>query len=95
MIELIASEAKNTLTPAYYETTLKSRDARDDESEEMLDLIFGNLNYDIGQIYDFGGVASMFYTLASSDRSDIASSLEQIQGTIEAKIEETIENFRD
>ena len=37
----------------------------------------------------------MFYTLASSDRSDIASSLEQIQGTIEAKIEETIENFRD
>ena len=47
------------ITPAYYETTLKYRDFRDEESEEMLDdYIFDNIVYDLGTLYDFGGVHS-------------------------------------
>lgn len=95
MSELIACEAKNFVTPAYYETTLKSRDARDDESEEMLDdYIFANLKFDIGCVYDFGGISTMFNTLAKEGTSDVTSKFDSIKDHVESKIEETIENYR-
>lgn len=95
MTQLIACEAKNYLTPAYYETTLKSRDARDDESEEMLDeYIFGCLKFDVGQYYNFGGINSMFQNLAYEGKTDVVSQFESIKDKAEADIEETIENYR-
>ena len=95
MTQLIACEAKNYLTPAYFETTLKSRDARDDESEKMLDeYIFSNLKFDVGLIYDFGGAGSMFSQLAQEGSADITSKFDSIKDAVEAGIEETIENYR-
>jgi hypothetical protein len=40
-----------TVKPAYYDRTLKGKHARDDESQEMLDIIFSTRNYDVGWIY--------------------------------------------
>ena len=95
MTELTCCEAKNYLTPAYYETTLKHRDARDDESEEMLDLIFDNKKFDIGAIYNFGGIADMFKNLSQSGSSDIASTFDSIKDAVNVEIDETVDNFRD
>ncbi len=95
MTELIACEAKNYLTPAYYETTLKSRDARDDESEKMLDeYIFSNLKFDVGSFYNFGGIGSMMQTLAYDGKTDLVSTFESLKDTAENAIDETIENYR-
>ena len=38
----------DTVLPAYYDYTLTMRSARDEESEEMLDIIFANRIFDIG-----------------------------------------------
>lgn len=54
----LSAEGKNTVMPAYIETTLKGQRLRDDESEEMLDIIFENIGCDIGHIYDFGSMGS-------------------------------------
>ena len=83
------------MTPAYYETTLKHRDARDDESEEMLDLIFDNKKFDIGAIYNFGGIANMFSDLSTQGSADIASKFDSIKDSIETDIGDTVDNFRD
>lgn len=89
MIEALACGAKNTVTPAYYEVTLKTRDAKDPESEEMLDqYIFKNQVYEIGFMYDFGGVSSMFSTLVANNSSDIASELDSKKLAILAAIKE-------
>ena len=95
MTELICCEAKNYVTDAYYEVTLKKRDAKDDETERMLDLIFSNVVYDTGYIYGFDGASNILYNLMKSDTTDVMSSIETVQDSIEAAIEETIENFRD
>ena len=68
---------------AYYETTLKHLDTRDDESEVMLDLIFDNKKFDIGANYNFGGLADMFSQLASAGSSDIVSEFESISNTVD------------
>lgn len=95
MTQLVACEAKNYLTPAYYETTLKTRDSRDNESAEMLDdYIFANLKFDVGLIYDFGKAGTMFSELAAQNSFDITSKFDSLRDAIDADIEETIENYR-
>lgn len=54
----LSAEGKNLVMPAYIETTLKGQRFRDDESREMLDIIFENIGCDIGHIYDFGSMGS-------------------------------------
>ena len=39
--------AHTTIMPAYYDYTLTLRNARDTDSGEMLDIIFGSRNFDI------------------------------------------------
>ena len=94
MIELMACGGKNFITPAYYEVTLKGRDAKDDDSEDMLDnYIFNNVVYDLGVLYDFGGINSMFTSLMSSDSTNVASHLEGIEGAIQDKIDEYVDAY--
>ncbi len=95
MTELVCCEAKNYVTDAYYEVTLKKRDSKDDETERMLDLIFSNVIYDTGYIYGFSGASNILYNQMSNGSTDVMSSIEEVQDSIEAAIEETIENFRD
>ena len=53
--ELLAYYGKEYLTPAYYEKTLCGKYIRDEESSEMLDIIFASHVFDIGIYYDIGG----------------------------------------
>ena len=95
MTELVCCEAKNYVTDAYYEVTLKKRDAKDDETEKMLDLIFSNVIYDTGYIYGFDGASAILTNLMGNSSTDVMSSIEAVKDSIEAAIEETIENFRE
>ena len=52
--ELLAYRGKKLLTPAYYEKTLVGQYTRDEESAEMLDLIFATRTYDVGYYYALG-----------------------------------------
>ena len=56
--EALSAESMYTLTPAYYDLQLKTKLTRDDESAEMLDLIFANRIYSLAQLYDWGGMLS-------------------------------------
>ncbi len=64
MAEALACEGMYTVTPAYYDVTLKTKSARDEESAAMLDLIFETRVYDLGWYYQFGdyneGVMDIF-----------------------------------
>jgi len=46
--EAIAAESRSTIVPAFKEMSLKTKFARDDESSEMIDLIFNNVFIDPG-----------------------------------------------
>ena len=96
MIEVMACEAKNYSTYAYYTTVLKTRDMDSAEDEEMLDdYVFNNVVYDLGIIYNFGKVSTMFYNLMSTKSTSIASELERIKSIIETDIEEVVLGYQD
>ena len=93
MVEVCAVEAKNKITPAYYDVNLKYRDARDDESVEMLDIIFDNIIYDVGEVYNFGGVRNILRDLMANNDKGIVSAIESRKELIESEIDLVIENY--
>ncbi len=65
VIELLSWESGNEVIPAYYDVTLSGKLARDEDSRNMLDLLFDTIAYEIGGNY-FGfsaGFSDLFYTL--------------------------------
>ncbi len=64
-LELLSWESANEVIPAYYDVTLAGKMARDEDSRNMLELLFDTIAYEIGGNY-FGfsaGFGDLFYTL--------------------------------
>ena len=54
VLEEMAYQGQKVLTPAYYDQTLIGQYMRDEESTEMLDIIFSSRVYDVGMYYKIG-----------------------------------------
>lgn len=93
MLDAYAASAKQYVTPAYIEVNLKRKSLRDNESEAVLEYIFSHIIYDIGRVYDFGGLGDMFYNLAKDGSTDVASSLDSIRDSIQIDIENVIADY--
>ncbi|MCL1858515.1 MAG: hypothetical protein FWF92_04705 [Oscillospiraceae bacterium] len=93
ILEALTAESYYTLRPAYYDVSLKTKFMRDDESGEMLDLIFKTRCYDLGHVYNWGGLFDMFCNLPQQKNNDFVSGFEKIMPKIERDMEKAIENF--
>ena len=104
-LEAMAYYGKQLVTPEYYDRTLTYKRFTDDESAEMLDLIFRNRTYDMGAVFDFttGGDGTgtlYFYTtlLGQKDTkgANIISLLESKRPVFQAGIDKLVEQcFND
>ena len=72
IIEALCAVGNRDVIPAFYDVSLKTKFARDYESEKMIDIIRESLVYDLGYISGgvFQGVGEM---LASQSNPDFAS----------------------
>lgn len=71
--EYLAYEGMYTLTPAYYEKTLKGKASRDEESQKMLDLIFSTRAYDFGWYLEIGAYNESIMGLLRNYSTDVTS----------------------
>jgi hypothetical protein len=81
--------SKKYLVPAYYDVTLKTKFARDEESAEMLDYIFDGRVYDFGYIYDFS-TAYIFQNQINSNKREYVSAIEKSLTAAQTTIEKVI-----
>lgn len=91
IIEALGAASKNYVTPVYYEKCMKSQYIRDEEDEEMLDIIFASRCFDLGSVYNWGGVLSQFMTIDVN----YVSRFDSIAEAAQTALEETLEYFRD
>lgn len=64
-LEYLSWESANDVIPAYYDKTLSGKLARDEDSVNMMDILFDTIAYEVGGNY-FGfssGFSDLFYTL--------------------------------
>lgn len=93
VLEAMASLSKEYLTAAYYETALKGKYARDEESAQMLDILLNNRVYDLAMIYGWGGIQSDYNSLVQKDNTDLASAAAKKTEKINAAIDKFITAF--
>lgn len=90
ILEAMAADSLNNLTPAYYDICLTNKYVRDEESVEMLDLIFSKVVMDNANIFSWGSLQSAV-SGAVADGSAIASVIESKRSATEKAIEKTVE----
>ncbi len=95
LLEAITFESGRTSFPAYIETSIKTKYSRDEESIEMLDIIFRSRAFDIGFIFDWGGCSSFYTTLLSSASPELASSIAKLKDADVKAMEETLALFAE
>ena len=89
VLSAIGEYSKHLVTPAYYDVQLKYRDSRDDESGEMLDIIFASRTFDLGCAYSWGGLVGQYMTLDAN----VASRFESTLSKAETELQEMLDSL--
>ena len=85
-LEAYAYEGWRLLKPAYYENVLMGKLARDDESKDTLEYIYGNLRWDVGNLLSIGDFPSTLTGMSADLNTDIASFLAQNLPVVEGDL---------
>ena len=91
VIDALSREGTNTVVPAYYDNLLNNKVARDNESIEMLKMIFDSVIYDIGSVYNWGDLWFMNQIFVANEGRDYVSAYEKSASAIQKAMEKTIE----
>lgn len=101
ILDALCQASTETVKYNYYQVLLKDRKIQDNESEKMLDIIFGNRVYDLGVVYGWGGsnfdensLAGFMNKIAFSGSNTFVSKYESIKDKIESDMELTLESFK-
>lgn len=94
ILEYLCAFSHEDVKDAYYDATLDFKYVNNEESIDMLDIIFRNGSFDISRVYDWGGYSSKICDTISSGKSDIASVAAKLDGKISADIEKTLDFYR-
>ena len=92
VVSALSEESRKYVTPAYYDVQLKYRDTRDNESGEMLDLIFSTRTFDVGAAYNWGAILGQY---CSEDAGTLVSRIDALLPVAEAALEETLQTIKE
>lgn len=92
VLEALASEGYRTLRTAYFDTALKEKYSRDEDTKEMIDLLISGISVDFGDIYVYtlNGLTDEFKNLLGGRSRDLASKAAKLEKNVNAKLEELL-----
>ena len=93
ILEAMAAQSAETITPAYNETILKRKYTRDMESEEMLNIIMSNRVYELTNLFSWGNLSGGLTSLCQKGSADIASMYAKNEAAVTKAIEKTFTNL--
>jgi len=93
IMDAMAYHGMKIIKPAYYEVCLQRKYSRDEESSDMLDIIFSSTVYDLGTVYNIGGYPNAFENDIQKNKINVASTYEKLAGKIDKDIIKLIDNF--
>ena len=83
--------SQQLITPAFIDQTVMSKAIRDEESAEMVRMIYDTRAYDVATFYNWGNVATMVSTMTGNSSVNFASEYAAIETNILTALNETIE----
>jgi len=96
VLEALSAESKYDVLPYYYEVSAKTKYTFDEESPKMLDLIFSGMRYDLGIIYNWGGIGDFIRdTIPRAGVNNFVSNYASMETRVLTAIEKTVDLFKD
>ena len=96
ILEAMSYEGMKKVTPEFYESLLKVKTARDNESAEMLDFIFGNISYDVGNMYNMGKIpGELGYNMSTNTKANISNIIAKNSNKWEREINKLVEGIEN
>ena len=89
ILQLMAEKSYEMVTPAYYDVCLQGKYISDEESADMMDIIFGAWRVDNMEIFNWGNFEPAFRN-AIIKNGDLASLVEKNRKSTEKAMENTI-----
>ncbi len=93
--EALAYESRLRVTPAYYETTLKLKQTRDDASMEMIDMIMAGRDTDYLFINPLGGMDDIFKNIFNAGQNNFASQYARLERAANANLRDLIAAYEE
>jgi hypothetical protein len=94
VVEALSAESWKTVTPTLYETALKTRYLRDDESKEIMDTVIENTVFDFGTVYDnWKGFSFMLEFMMNAGNSNFRSYYAGRYPNARTQIKKTVKAF--
>lgn len=93
IVEAMAAESTYTVTEAFYENCLNEKSVRDEESKQILKIIFDSKIFDIGYFLNLGDFRGQLNKLEGAGTTDVASTFEKINKTAQKALEKLIEDY--
>ena len=90
VLEALADQSHYTLIPEYIETSLKTKNSRDAESADMLDIILGNRVFDPMNVYSFANFGDAIMDAADANNKDMASLIKSKEKLVNKSIEKVL-----
>lgn len=93
LLEALACESYNTVTPILYETFLKRKLTTDAESMEMIDYVLRNRVFDLAYAGMQGGIGTFVRDLLSSKSTDVVSYFDKNSKSAKKKLTTMVEKY--
>lgn len=94
VMETMAYISRLTVVPAIYETTLRGKVSRDEDSSVMLDIIYADTSYDLNTIFDFGVNIILLANSLCGNNENFVSSYEEISLKVVSAVEDLLETLK-
>ena len=92
--EALAYHGKQIVSPAYYDVNLVGQSTRDEESKDMLDIIFDTLVFDIGYFYQVGKYNEQLMNLVRSYDTSFTSMYETNKAAAQSLLDRINEAYQ-
>ncbi len=95
VIETMAILSSESVIPTYYDLVLKRKTIRDEESAQMLDIIFSNRIYDLSCFYERIGLMHTFQEAINSKTNNFSSNYQSRLKKAEKEIRHIVGKIED
>ncbi len=94
-LETFAAISSNELKTAFYDRLLKGKVIRDNESEDMLDIIYSSTYYDTLIVYGIYNLVNMVSSMATSKQTNFVSSYEKTEKSLNVALDKLVTSMQN
>lgn len=93
VIDALSYYGRSIVLPEYYDRVLQGQVSRDEESQDMLDIIFDSAYFDLGIIHNFGGIRGIFGAMTATGSDTFASEYAALETVANKSIDRIIKQY--